>query len=166
MNAVERKKGVEKQKGCITGADSIQLGALLEILDFFDSWQISLQADSEGGSAWKDHFITDMSWFDMRATILGFVAMSRYIFSDEDLVTRKDGDGGRYLQPRMFSQVTSSLVCHFLGFMRSGYSFTAGVFVFLGTEDLLLSCSLVSLEPAGCVGYIIEVPGHVAYTSM
>ncbi|CAN0263091.1 unnamed protein product [Pylaiella littoralis] len=76
---------------------------LLEILEFFDVWQISLQASFEQGE-WQKHFITDQSWFDMRATILGFVSMARYIFANKDLVEEVDGKATRFLYPRMFSQ--------------------------------------------------------------
>lgn len=103
LNSVELKKGESKKKGYITGADSPQLDRLLEILDFFHTWQVSLEAAFP--QEWEKHFITDMSWFDMRAAILGFVALSRYVFADEDLVKGKNGVGRRFLYPRMFSQV-------------------------------------------------------------
>lgn len=100
------KRGKNKKDGYITGADSPHLDRLLEILEFFDVRQISLQASFEQGE-WQKHFITDQSWFDMRATILGFVSMARYIFADKDLVEEVDGKATRFLYPRMFSQVTS-----------------------------------------------------------
>ncbi|CAM9669689.1 unnamed protein product [Pylaiella littoralis] len=53
---------------------------------------------------WQRYFITDQSWFDMRATIIGFVSMARYIFADKDLVEEVDGKATRFLYPRMFSQ--------------------------------------------------------------
>lgn len=55
-----------------------------------------------------------MSWFDMRTTILGFVALSRYVFADEDLVKGKDGGARRFLYPRMFTQVRRSLLSYLL----------------------------------------------------
>ncbi|CAN0241232.1 unnamed protein product [Ectocarpus fasciculatus] len=61
------KRGKNKKDGYITGADSPHLDRLLEILEFFDVWQISLQASFEQGE-WQKHFITDQSWFDMRAS--------------------------------------------------------------------------------------------------
>ncbi|CAM9921407.1 unnamed protein product, partial [Ectocarpus sp. 6 AP-2014] len=116
VSTVELKKGENKKKGWITGADSPQLERLLEILDFFSSWQISLQASFDKRE-WPNHFITDMSWFDMRTTILGFVALSRYVFADEDLVKGKDGGASRFLYPRMFSQ---DILEHRFAHIRAG----------------------------------------------
>ena len=63
--------------------------------------RISLEADY--GAKWEKHFITEYSWTDMRTTILGFGAMSRCVFEDKDLVAE-----GRFLHPRMFSQVLNT----------------------------------------------------------
>lgn len=112
VNAVELKDKERKKDGYIWGADSRPLGRLLEILEFFDVWQYSLQAAFDG-QEWKKHFITDLSWFDMRCAILGFVAMSRYVFADEDLVKGRNGKGTRFLYPRMFSQVRQLSFAHF-----------------------------------------------------
>lgn len=108
VNTEDLKHGKNKKRGYITGADSPQLTRLLGILEFFDCWQTTLQAAFEPVE-WQKHFVTAQSWFDMRATILGFVSMSRYIFSDENLVKERSGKARRFLYPRMFSQVAYTL---------------------------------------------------------
>lgn len=118
------KHGKNKIHRFITKADSPQLERLLEILEYFDSCQITLHASFEGGD-WQKHFITAQSWFDMRATILSFVSMSRYIFSDEDRegnVKESDEKARRYLYPRMFSQVAYIIALCFL--LQRKYVFT------------------------------------------
>lgn len=106
-NKVEIKKGLSKKKGFITESNSLHLKKLLGILEWFDDWRISLELSCAPGP-WKDYFITDMSWFDMRLTILGFVAMSRYIMSDESPVLKGE-KRRRYLNPRMFSQASQRM---------------------------------------------------------
>lgn len=101
---LERKKGLSKKKGYIWRSDSSHLEGLLHILEWFDEWRTSLECSSAPGT-WKDNFITDMSWYDMRLTILGFVAMSRYIMADESPVLKGE-KRKRFLNPRMFSQAS------------------------------------------------------------
>ncbi|CAM9341895.1 unnamed protein product [Ectocarpus sp. 12 AP-2014] len=101
-NAVDVKKGLNKTDGYIMGADSNKLEKLMEILAWFSEWEGQAHYAS-GATNWQEKFITWQSWTDMRATILGFVAMSRYIFSDHDLVAPASGPKC-YLYPRVFSQ--------------------------------------------------------------
>ncbi|CAN0525246.1 unnamed protein product [Ectocarpus sp. 12 AP-2014] len=96
-------------KGYVTSLDSPIIVRLMEILVFFDYWHSSLQASppptSGGDQDWKRHFITRESWFDLRACILGFVSVCRYLlefparFQEGNL-----SDAFRYINPRTFSQ--------------------------------------------------------------
>lgn len=94
---LERKKGLSKQKGYIWRSDSSHLEGLLHILEWFDEWRTSLECSSAPGT-WKDNFITDMSWYDMRLTIM----------ADESPVLKGE-KRKRFLNPRMFSQASRGL---------------------------------------------------------
>lgn len=112
--AFERRKGINKYKGYVTSVDDIHLGRLMEILQFFQRWEQSLRESDPASSEWKKHFITHQSWYDLRLTILSFVALSRYLLA-EPSTFREDTRGGRgprYISPRDFSQVRKCVLRH------------------------------------------------------
>lgn len=55
-----------------------------ERCQFFHSWRRALYATDPATA--PASFITEQCWFDWRLSILGFIAMCRYIFADESLV--------------------------------------------------------------------------------
>lgn len=106
-NKVDVKKKIDIRKSCVTAGDSPLLDRLLEILGWFETWRRELEPFFPGVTDIKA-FITRESWFDMQLAILGFVALSRYLFSNESLVD--EGGRRRYLFPRDFSQASISLL--------------------------------------------------------
>ena len=83
----ELQRGLHKMRGYITRIESAQLDRLMDILRFFQLWQEQLRASPPTGQNWERYFITRESWFDLRLSILGFVAMSRYLLANPDNYT-------------------------------------------------------------------------------
>ncbi|CAN0104906.1 unnamed protein product, partial [Pylaiella littoralis] len=107
---VDRLSGTRKGDGYIKSATSAHLERLIDILLHFEKWQNSLQEKNkelEGGEhAWKKHFITRESWFDLRLCILGFVSTCRFLF-DRPAIFQVDSlspNDRRFIGPRNLSQ--------------------------------------------------------------
>ncbi|CAN0308436.1 unnamed protein product, partial [Pylaiella littoralis] len=103
---VDRLSGTRKGDGYIKSATSAHLERLIDILLHFEKWQNSLQEKNkelEGGEhAWKKHFITRESWFDLRLCILGFVSTCRFLF-DRPAIFQVDSlspNDRRFIGPR------------------------------------------------------------------
>ncbi|CAM9229679.1 unnamed protein product [Ectocarpus sp. 12 AP-2014] len=110
-------------KGYVTSAEDPILERLMEILRYFDDWNDMLQEfpppTGGGDLGWKKHFITRESWFDLRLTILGFVATCRYFFEHPEGFGVDDlsSNANRFINPRTFSQ---DILEHRFAHIRAG----------------------------------------------
>lgn len=97
--------------GYIRSFESAPIDRLMEILQFFDDWESTLKLKHQAGEAvsevaWKKHFITHQSWFDLRLSILGFISMCRYLFEDPARFQMDSLSSNlRFVCPRCLSQV-------------------------------------------------------------
>ncbi|CAB1105111.1 unnamed protein product [Ectocarpus sp. CCAP 1310/34] len=103
---IDVSKRIDIRKSCITSKDSPLLDRLLEILEWFDTWWQDLNLFGGSDLALDDLFLPDQTWDDLRLTILGFVAMTRYVFGDDDWVT--EGSRGRYKFMRDWNQASDT----------------------------------------------------------
>eukprot|EP00752_Nemacystus_decipiens_P015630 g13948.t2 len=101
-NPIDVSKGIDVWKSCITSKDSPLLERLLEILQWFDDWRENLKLFGGADLNIDDFFLPDPTWCDLRLTILGLVAMTRYVFGDEGWVT--EGSRGRHIFLRDWNQ--------------------------------------------------------------
>ena len=111
---VDRLSGTRKGDGYIKSATSAHLDRLIDILLHLEKWQNSLQEKNKelggGEHAWKKHFITRESWFDLRLCILGFVSTCRFLFDLPEIfqVDSLSPNDRRFICPRNLSQVSAT----------------------------------------------------------
>lgn len=104
---IDVKKGNNIRKSCITSKDSPLLDRLLEILQWFDNWRQDLNLFGGADLDLDDLFLPDPTWSDLQLTILGIVAMTRYVFGDDDWVT--EGSRGRHFFLRDWNQASAGI---------------------------------------------------------
>lgn len=111
----EVRYGKRKAAGYIKSPESLHIERLMEILSYFDNWQSQLQShnSTEKGEehAWKKHFITRESWFDLRLCVLGFVSTCRYLLDEPERFQSNSLSPNmwRFICSRIFSQVGKTL---------------------------------------------------------